>query len=210
MTGDPVRQRIIDNAIELFNTHGCKGVTMDQLAMHMHISKRTIYEKFDSKEALIQECLAKVYRDVGMEKIERFVDTDEPFLASLFVIRYATSNNMRYSRLLHDAEFYYPELTQKQLKKIGDKVKNILLKLFEEANANGDLRNGVDIHQAINMIEYYVKQNNFSFHPSDTSFPDRLNEVCFTYMRGLLSIPAIERYDRNEERFKKTMYNFES
>ena len=58
------------------------------------------------------------------------------------------------------------------------------------------------------MIHQY-KLNNFNIYSSDVDYPDHLNEICYTYMRGLLSIPAIERYDKNEQKFKNTLYDFE-
>ena len=38
-----IKDRIIEGAAELFKTYGIKSVTMDSLASHLGISKRTIY-----------------------------------------------------------------------------------------------------------------------------------------------------------------------
>ena len=40
---------------ELFKTYGIKSVTMDSLASHLGISKRTIYEVFSDKDELLVE-----------------------------------------------------------------------------------------------------------------------------------------------------------
>jgi AcrR family transcriptional regulator len=47
------RERIIDGAAELFRTYGIKSVTMDSIAGHLGISKRTIYEIFADKDELL-------------------------------------------------------------------------------------------------------------------------------------------------------------
>jgi AcrR family transcriptional regulator len=47
------RQRIIEEAANMFRTYGIRAVTMDMLANQMSISKRTIYEVFADKEELL-------------------------------------------------------------------------------------------------------------------------------------------------------------
>jgi len=47
------RQKIIEQASEMFRTYGIRAVTMDMLASSMGISKRTIYEVFHDKNDLL-------------------------------------------------------------------------------------------------------------------------------------------------------------
>lgn len=66
-----IRTRIIDGAADLLKTYGLKTVTMDSLAGHLGMSKRTIYEVFEDKDELLIEVLkqmAKKQQDL-MEKI---------------------------------------------------------------------------------------------------------------------------------------------
>ncbi|MBE0676126.1 MAG: helix-turn-helix transcriptional regulator, partial [Bacteroidales bacterium] len=45
--------RIVAGAAELFRIYGIKAVTMDTIAAHLGISKRTIYERFHDKDELL-------------------------------------------------------------------------------------------------------------------------------------------------------------
>lgn len=54
-----VRKRILDKASEAFKVHGIKGVHMDDLAVSLGISKRTIYELFHDKEQLLLEVVMR-------------------------------------------------------------------------------------------------------------------------------------------------------
>lgn len=47
------QERIIDGARELFFRHGMKSITMDDIASHLGISKKTIYQYYEDKEGLI-------------------------------------------------------------------------------------------------------------------------------------------------------------
>jgi AcrR family transcriptional regulator len=51
------RQTIVEEAAVMFRTYGIRAVTMDMLASHLGISKRTIYEVFRDKDELLQGVL---------------------------------------------------------------------------------------------------------------------------------------------------------
>ncbi|MBB6481776.1 TetR/AcrR family transcriptional regulator [Spirochaeta isovalerica] len=46
---------ILDSAIDLFGQKGYEAVSMDEIAETAHVSKRTVYNHFQSKEKLFQE-----------------------------------------------------------------------------------------------------------------------------------------------------------
>lgn len=52
-----MRERIINCTLNLFLRHGIKAVTMDDIARDLGISKRTLYEYFDNKDAILIECI---------------------------------------------------------------------------------------------------------------------------------------------------------
>lgn len=54
---DELRARIIETASPLFKQRGIRAVRMDEIASMLTISKRTLYEVFDNKEALLLECI---------------------------------------------------------------------------------------------------------------------------------------------------------
>ncbi|GHT28245.1 TetR family transcriptional regulator [Bacteroidia bacterium] len=50
-----VKEQIIMTAFDLFSQYGIKSVSMDDIAHHAAISKRTLYEFFSDKETLLVE-----------------------------------------------------------------------------------------------------------------------------------------------------------
>lgn len=54
-----IRRRVLDAANVAFHTKGIKAVRMDDLAMELSISKRTIYQLFHDKEELLFEVVKK-------------------------------------------------------------------------------------------------------------------------------------------------------
>ncbi|MBT8194934.1 MAG: TetR/AcrR family transcriptional regulator, partial [Bacteroidia bacterium] len=49
------RQRILIGARDLFYNHGIKKITMDGIARHLSISKKTIYKEFNDKNEIVVE-----------------------------------------------------------------------------------------------------------------------------------------------------------
>jgi AcrR family transcriptional regulator len=47
-------EKILQGAYELFYRHGVKRITMDDIANHLGISKKTIYENYDNKDELVK------------------------------------------------------------------------------------------------------------------------------------------------------------
>src|SRR6266545_7885936 len=57
-------QRIVTAARRHFFTHGFRGVTMDDLAEELGMSKKTLYAEFAGKTALLRAVLLDKFRSV--------------------------------------------------------------------------------------------------------------------------------------------------
>jgi TetR/AcrR family transcriptional regulator, cholesterol catabolism regulator len=78
-----LRNRIIEGAAQLFKTYGIKVVTMDSLANHLGISKRTIYEVFSDKD----ELLISVFQWMAEKQkamLNRILDESENAIYAIF------------------------------------------------------------------------------------------------------------------------------
>jgi len=64
---NPAKQRIIAGARCHFFAHGFRGVTMDDLAQELGMSKKTLYANFPSKTALLEAVLADKFRRVDVD-----------------------------------------------------------------------------------------------------------------------------------------------
>lgn len=64
---DGARQRIVSGARRHFMAHGFRGVTMDDLAAELGMSKKTLYAHFSSKAVLLEEVLADKFGEIEAE-----------------------------------------------------------------------------------------------------------------------------------------------
>lgn len=205
MQDEEARKRVVEASIPLFNQLGCKAVTTDILANTLHISKRTLYEMFVNKESLLLECISEVHRQLWRKRIEIMNKATDPFLMALFITRNETRISMRYSRILKDGEHYYPELTMGLLKKFTERFKESLFNIFSKAKAEGDLRSDINVKDIVDVIAINVRICSINSSIDNELQTNMILESLYTYMRGTLSISAIERYDKNEEEYKKLL-----
>lgn len=63
--GRGARQRIIDAAVKLFYQEGINATGVERLAAEASVSKRTLYQHFPSKTAVVEEYLRHIQRTVG-------------------------------------------------------------------------------------------------------------------------------------------------
>ena len=61
-----LKDRIIRAATALYARYGIKKVSMDNISEILHISKRTIYREFASKEELLSECFNRELRKINV------------------------------------------------------------------------------------------------------------------------------------------------
>jgi AcrR family transcriptional regulator len=100
------KQLILDVAEQLFSKHGYQGTSIDLVVREAGVSKPTVYNNFQSKQALIQELILRQtdlsaceFKKIALtdlsdlEKVYGFYShvIDSPFSISLLKIYYAES-----------------------------------------------------------------------------------------------------------------------
>src|SRR3954464_666124 len=63
--GRGARQRILNTAIDLFYREGINATGVERLAAEASVSKRTLYQYFPSKTAVVEEYLHCIQQGVG-------------------------------------------------------------------------------------------------------------------------------------------------
>jgi AcrR family transcriptional regulator len=80
------RARIAAVALELFQSQSYAETTIDQIAAGAHVGRRTVFEHFPSKEAIVFDHLV-VRREVALDRLRARPDTEPPLLSLHAVLR---------------------------------------------------------------------------------------------------------------------------
>lgn len=82
-TGDITLGRIVDGARRHFFAHGFRGVSMDDLARELGMSKKTFYSRFDTKTQLLEAVIDEQFRRVNEECERILLPADRDFSTTL-------------------------------------------------------------------------------------------------------------------------------
>lgn len=189
----------------MFNSRGCRGVTMDDIAQTLHISKRTLYETFSNKEELLADCLMQVHDRLNDLHRQAHRKVDEPLLVALYMLRMGADTNHRYRRLLEEAERYYPEIHDRFFKLHTSSLHTMLQQGMEYVRQHNYLRPDADTEIAVDFLCTLIQRHRLSDVDNPQAYSRRLNEICFTYIRGLMTTETIKRYEEAEPRFRQIM-----
>ena len=74
--GRGARERILTAATTLFHREGIHATGVERLTEHAHVSKRTFYQHFSSKNDLVEEYLRRIHHAGGMPS-EQAIDTTD-------------------------------------------------------------------------------------------------------------------------------------
>ena len=98
-TNTGVKERILKQAFELFRQYGIKTISMDDIALHLGISKKTIYKWFENKDQLVEEALTTYLNHIKEECSLGGANAIEEFCLHI--------NNLIKKLLLFHASFFY-------------------------------------------------------------------------------------------------------
>ena len=105
-----MKDTIILNASELFLNYGFKSITMDDIANHLGISKKTLYNHFQDKSQLVREIIRlRIAQDQAVCKsfaLKSVNAIDELLHISKFVIESLSSIN---TTVFHDLKKSHPD-----------------------------------------------------------------------------------------------------
>lgn len=198
MANEDYKKKIVETALQMFNSRGCKGVTMDDIAQELHISKRTLYETFANKEELLAECVMGMHEEVEAMHRNFFEKVDEPLLVALYMMRVNAGFTYKYQKVIEDAERYYPEIHDRFFKIYTSAFRTMVERGILYAREKNYLREGVDIQLAADFICDLVQRHRLSEFVDSTEYARRITDICFTYVRGMMTLDTIRRYEEHE------------
>jgi AcrR family transcriptional regulator len=142
-----VRQRIVAAARQHFFTHGFRGVTMDDLAQELGMSKKTLYAHFASKNAPLEAMLQQKFNE-GEAELARITSQCSGNFA--IALRELLACAQRHTEevqppFLRDIQREAPELFQVVERRRRDVIERYFTKLLNEGRREGLIRRDVPV-----------------------------------------------------------------
>ncbi|MDR2915847.1 MAG: TetR/AcrR family transcriptional regulator [Tannerella sp.] len=200
-----VKQRIIEEASAWFGQTGIKSTTMDDIAQHTGMSKRTIYENFKDKETLLTACIEAFHagNKAFSEKVFREADNVAEALLTLLQKSAEQASKWRYD-MLYDIRKYYPQVYKNHLLcSHADQYREVE-RLVQRGMDEGVFRN--DLNPRI-IAYFFCRQDNVETLTDNEmerfSFTEIFENMVITFLRGVCTSKGLEIIDRYKEKAKK-------
>lgn len=196
------RERIIETSTELFITKGCKSITMDEISAVNGISKRTLYELFADKSALLEACLTSIAKKTKEVSMRLKAESSNILEYILSFQDYESREAAKTSRVLgEELKKFYPDVYKKAIEGVKNEQLEYTKSLIEEGIKEGLFESGIiSIDVVAKLLTLLVGLNSLAVCDSLNMESNR--KVIFmssvvVYLRGLSTDKgreAIENY----------------
>jgi AcrR family transcriptional regulator len=139
-------ERIIQGGEDLFLKAGIKSVTMDDIAKHLGMSKKTIYQFFKDKNDLVIALVAKKLKE-DEEQMEAIISKSANVIDEM--INMMKCSEDIFSRInpivVHDMQKYHPDAWAQFQKFKAEVIVSTLEKLLTKGIKQGYIRPDIDV-----------------------------------------------------------------
>jgi AcrR family transcriptional regulator len=178
-------QRIVTAARRHFFAHGFRGVTMDDLAEELGMSKKTLYASFPSKLDLLRAVLLDKFRSVEVD-LDRVISaaSKDDVLATLHQLLACMQRHTEEIQppFVRDIRREAPEIFQIVQTRRRELIQRYFGKLFEDGRRAGIIRKDVSTRL---MIEMLVGVTEAIMNPT------KMAELGLTPATGYVSITTV-------------------
>ncbi len=148
------RERLVAAARRQFLAHGFRGVTMDELAHDLGMSKKTLYEHFPSKVKLVEAVLADKFEEMDADLARIAAASTTDFLRALHELlatlhRHAGEIQPPFVR---DVQRSAPDLFQLVESRRSALIRRHFGRLFDVGRRAGMIRTDIPARLAIAIL----------------------------------------------------------
>ncbi len=189
---------IAEKVCKLFREFGIKSVTMDDIARHLSISKKTLYEYFADKKDLVKGVMESNARsktiDFSIPQKKKINAIEELFYYYNVQVEMIRDHKPSF---IYDLKKYYPELFdhfhQAKRKRILESVETNLKKGKKEGLYREDVDESVIARINLMRIEGIMNSGTFSFE--EMVSPDFFSKIFKYHVYGIVSDKGREIFE---------------
>ena len=191
-----MKGKILQKATELFLHHGFKSVTMDDIAMNLGISKKTIYEHFSTKTVLVAAVADHVFEIIS-QGIDEIREMDKDPIEEMYVIKKFVMGRLKGEKAspIFQLQKYYPAIFNTIKQKQLEKMQECMAQNLQKGMAKNLYRNNLNVDFVARI--YFLGMNGIK---DETIFPRRefsskeITEEFLSYhLRGIVTPKGLEK-----------------
>lgn len=193
------RLRITEHAAPLFFKHGIRSITMDEIAESMGMSKRTLYESFANKEALLNDCIEWKYQeslDIQEEIVAEHEEDPLEIIHQHFRHALIMLNSIHPS-FIRDLQKYHIRLWKQHASNKQQENIDFTRKVLEKGVEKGIFRKDADLDVLSRMVHTFLPMLSSTALFPETKYArtEVVRQVLLNFIRGLATPAGLTLID---------------
>lgn len=191
---------IENTALELFKQYGARSISIEDISLRAGVSKKTIYEKYGSKETLVIATLKNHFEYIKRE-IEIIQQSHlHPVISIVklyaFIIR---EISLAQPIFIYSIKKYFPEAAEEYYRFQDEILMGDLLPLLNTAKKKGYIRKDVNTSLLIELNRKHF-DNLFNGDPrkgNTTNYDALFRHIVINNLRGIMTKEAYHILDQD-------------
>jgi AcrR family transcriptional regulator len=209
MEEQDIKDRIIQGAKELFMKYGVRSVSMDDVARHLSVSKKTLYQYFADKDELVTTAVT-LHMDSDMERYNNLHKTSKNAIEELVMISSIMKQEFQklHPSLLFDLQKYHAKAWAAWMGHKQVHIKNSIVRNLRQGMEEGFFRTDLQV-EVLALLRLEMIQMTFDesiFPPEKFNLTEVSLQLFDHFVYGLLTDKGRKVY----EKYKLQTNNLES
>lgn len=200
------KERILIKAEELFMRYGIRSITMDDIARELAISKKTIYQYFQDKDALVEQ-VAERYFSRDQEQIHRICQHTENAIDEVILISQHLKNRLKgvNPSVFFDLQRYHPKTWALWQEHKRNFIIAQVRRNLEQGIAEGLYRKDLDV-EALAILRVTEIEMPFDiqlFPPEKFDVVSLQMTFLEHFIRGIVTVKGLEVLEKTLQKYEK-------
>lgn len=199
------KERIVEQAMQMFVSQGIKSVRMDDIAQQLGVSKRTLYELFGDKEGLLYLAMRCFFEQAQQMRLASCAHASNVLEAMFMVLGDIMDSAELLQRLMNNLRKFYPAVYDKMIREGSAKSRRDLREMLEKGIADGLFVDSFNIELTISVLYYTSTALTMR---KDLILPDGMTEreafvqIISNSFRGISTAKGLQLVDDYLKRYE--------
>lgn len=197
--GNHLKEELVGCISDLFLKYGLRSTSMDDMANHLKVSKKTLYQIFENKEDVVEQVMYYRLENLRKETSPEELQKIGPVRFLYEIKRHIIDNlNTRLPANYFDLKKYHLEVNRRIEAEKDQIMKSVLNEILSMGVEKGVFRQDVDME-----LQVYIFSRQMSFleeqeMPDDLKYPVPLlvSEIVDNFIRAIATPKGIEELER--------------
>lgn len=197
--------RILNGAESLFVRYGIKNVTMDDLAHHLGISKKTIYKDFSDKNSIVVQLVESSLNEHFNQMEEIATVSNDAVEEIIRTMRYTTGIFSSVNpNVFYDMQRYHPEAWDAFSKFKNEHILKQIIRNLEKGRKESLYRSdfNIGIIARLRLGEVDMSMNPGQYPPDKYKLSEVNMQILEHYLYGICTLKGHKLISKYKKLFK--------